>query len=201
MIFLFLENWWGPLEHTEKIFWSIALISSILLLIQIILGLLQRTVSVNDLQGTLESESHLMSEKFSFLSPRSVLLFFLLFGWSGVLLLHRDMGIWQLIGITAFCGILAMLVNAFLESQAMKIKNTAKPNLKDALFRTGKVSSSIPAYKNGFGKVSVQLRTGAQAVDAITDGDALPVGSIVKITQIIDENLLLVEAADGFSHN
>ena len=39
---------------------------------------------------------------------------------------------------------------------------------------------------------------GIKLVDAVTDGDTLPTGSTIKVVEIIDDNLILVEQADYF---
>ena len=40
MVLLFFEDWWGPLSSTEKVFWGISLVFSVLFLIQFVVSLI-----------------------------------------------------------------------------------------------------------------------------------------------------------------
>jgi len=91
-MFLFLEDWWGPLSSTEKVFWGISLVFSVLFLIQFVVSLIGLdfdTDSDVDVHADIETHSdYHLDPSFTLLSVRSIIAFFTFFGWSGVLVLN-----------------------------------------------------------------------------------------------------------------
>ena len=51
----------------------------------------------------------------------------------------------------------------------------------------------IPAARSGQGKVQVSFGGSVQELDAVTDGEQLPSGAKVRVVQLIEGRLLLVE--------
>ena len=105
-VFLFTE-WWISLGWDKQIFWSIAIVSSLLLLILLTLNLFGL-----DLDSESEEEGH--SRKPHFIDSRSVLVFFTTFGWmaislSGVLDQRRNILIFSLLA-----GIFAVFLVRFI---------------------------------------------------------------------------------------
>jgi len=45
------------------------------------------------------------------------------------------------------------------------------------------------------GKIQIQIQGSLHEMDAITEGDSLPTGSVARVKEIIDDKLLLVEKA------
>lgn len=61
------------------------------------------------------------------------------------------------------------------------------------LQKTGQVYITIPATKNGKGKIQISVNGAVHELDAITNGDILTSGEMIRVVQVIDNNLLLVE--------
>jgi len=51
----------------------------------------------------------------------------------------------------------------------------------------------IPAEKKGTGKVMVAVQGSVHEVDAMTEGEAIPTGTKVRVTRVIGAELLEVE--------
>lgn len=198
---LFLEDWWGPLASAEKVFWGIALVFSVLFLIQFVLSLIGLDFDGDadiDVGGDT-SLDHGLDADFTVLSVRGIIAFFTFFGWAGVLVLNAGYGIWPAIVFACLSGIAAMFVVGYMMYMFSKLSENGNINLNEALYHTGEVYLFIPANKNGYGKVHLKFQGALKEVDAVTDGDALPTGSSIKVVEIIDNNLILVEPADQFT--
>ncbi len=200
MMLLFLEEWWGPLSSTEKVFWSISLIFSVLFLIQFVLSLIGLDFNTDaDVDGVHVPSDTGLDTDFTILSVRSIIAFFTFFGWTGVLIIGRGGSIWTVIIFSVLAGIAAMFIVGYMMFQFSKLTEAGNADLKDTLYQTGEVYLSIPANKNGHGKIHIKLQGAIKEFDAVTDGDALPTGSAVKVVEVLDRNLLLVEVADQFT--
>lgn len=200
MVVLFLEEWWAPLNNAEKVFWAIALIFSVLFLIQFVLsiiGLDFDTEADIELGGEIDTGSDL-DPGFSVLSVRSIIAFFTFFGWTGALVLKSGGASWLAITLAFSAGTAAMLGVAYAMYQFYKMNESGTVNLKNAVLKNGEVYLPIPAYKNGQGKVHVKLSGALQELDAVTDGDAIPTGTKIKIIEVLNNNILLVEPSDNF---
>ncbi len=205
MVLLFFEDWWGPLSSTEKVFWGISLVFSVLFLIQFVVSLIGLDFDTDtdvDVHTDIDThgEYHL-DPSFTLLSVRSIIAFFTFFGWTGVLVLNAGGGIWAAIGFSSLAGLAAMFIVGYIIYMFTKLTEEGNVNLSKALYSTGEVYLSIPANKNGQGKVHIKVQGALKEVDAVTNGDALPTGSAVKVVEIIDDNLILVEQADYFLKN
>ena len=52
---------------------------------------------------------------------------------------------------------------------------------------------TIPAKGNGKGKIHISVNGSLHELDAITENDRIPTGSIVKIVDITSDNMVVVE--------
>ena len=203
MMLLFFEDWWGPLNSTEKVFWGISLVFSILFLIQFVVSLIGLDFDTDtdvDVDVDTHSEFHL-DPSFTLLSVRSIIAFFTFFGWTGVLVLSSGGGVWAAIGFASLSGLVAMFIVGYIIYLFTTLTEEGNINLTKALYSTGEVYLSIPANKNGQGKVHIKIQGALKEVDAVTNGDTLPTGSAIKVVEILDDNLILVEQADYFLKN
>lgn len=64
--------------------------------------------------------------------------------------------------------------------------------VSDTLHLTADVYLSIPAHKQGKGKISLSVKGSYHELDAVTEQDTIPSGAAVKIVKI-ENNLLVVE--------
>lgn len=198
MIILSLGTWWGNLSHTHQIFWAIALVFSILFLIQTILSMIGLEFSDADLDASADGGDFSMDADFSLISVKSIMAFFTLFGWAGVLLLNSGKEIWTTVGLSSIAGFVAMLSVAYLLYALTKLNESGNTDLTDAIFQTAEVYLAIPPAKSGQGKVHLKLQGAVKEMDAITEGSGVPTGSNVRVLEILDDNILLVESIEQY---
>ena len=55
---------------------------------------------------------------------------------------------------------------------------------------------SIPPHRNGFGKVHLNVRGVPNELEAITAGQAIQPGMAVRVIDIIEDEVLVVEPVD-----
>jgi hypothetical protein len=198
MILLFLGNWWGDLSNTQQIFWTIAIVFSILLLIQLALSMIGLEFNDADVDLHGEHADVHMGADFSLISVRSIIAFFTLFGWAGVLLLHAGKPIISTVLMSSLAGFIAMMGVSYLLYQLSKLGEGGNTDLNEAIYEIAEVYLAIPPAKSGQGKVHVQLKGALKELDAITEGNGLPIGAKVRILEILDDHILLVESVEQY---
>lgn len=193
-------GWWENLDGAGQAFWGIAIVFSVLFVIQFILSLIgldfdaeagldfsTETDAVSDSEVSLETE-------FSIFSVRSIIAFFMLFGWTGVLLLDAGFSVWLALIAAGIVGFLAMIMVAYLMFRISRMDESGTFNTRTAINNFGEVYLTIPATKTGYGKIHLKIKGSTREMDAVTDHpEQIPNGSRVKIIDVLDDNLLLVE--------
>lgn len=202
MVVTFIHgNWWGALSNTQQIFWTIAIVFSVLLLIQLVLSMIGLEFDDADVSiGTsAEDGGAELGGDFSLISVRSIIAFFTLFGWAGVMLLNAGKTILMTVLLSSLAGFIAMISVAYLLYLLSKLGESGNVDLTDAIFQTAEVYLSIPPAKSGQGKVHIEIQGALKELDAITEGNGLPTGANVRILEILDDNLLLVESVEQYN--
>ena len=64
---------------------------------------------------------------------------------------------------------------------------------KSAVGCEGKVYLTIPGERKGEGKVQITINNAVREYDAVTDGETIPTGKAIKVTEVINDYTLLVE--------
>ena len=139
-----------------------------------------------------------MGGDFALISVRSIIAFFTLFGWAGVLLLHAGKPILTTVLLSTLAGFIAMISVAYLLYLLSKLGESGNADLTETIFQTAEVYLSIPPAKSGQGKVHIKIQGALKELDAITEGNGLPTGASVRILEILGDNLLLVESVEMY---
>ncbi len=183
MLILLFANWWKSLSIDLHIFLSISIVFSTLLVILYIMSYVKVEEEADKYQEPTDGKNKLLSAKF-------IITFFTLFGWAGALLSF----LWDKLSLTFLysfiLGIAATLLFRWLSSSSTASRNF---KMEKALTSTGKVLRSIPPHRNGFGKVHLNIREAPYEIEAVTAGQELPRGASVRVIDILDEKIVLVE--------
>ncbi|HZV70490.1 MAG TPA: hypothetical protein VFG10_13135 [Saprospiraceae bacterium] len=186
-----INLWWESLSSAHQVFWFIAIIFSVLFLMQFILLLIGFETSGGGMDhpgdaGTYEHE-------FSALSMRSIIAFFTFFGWTGVLALNNNISVWVSVLIASLVGLAAMFIVAYMVFKFAQLEQSGSLNLYNALDQPGEVYLSIPGQGKGIGKVHLKVDGTVREVDAVTEGETLKTGTSIKVVEIMNGNILMVE--------
>lgn len=188
------SEWWASLSGPEQFFWGIAIITSVLFVLQFLLSML----GMHD-HGDFDGHGHggLMEDVdgLNLISIRGILIGLMIFGWTGVAAIAGGQSLmiaaaWALAG-----GILALVGVAYFMRFFLKMQDAGQNfDLHNALNEIGEVYLRIPPSQSGTGKVHITFSNMYQEIDAVTsNGSEIPTGAKVKVVEITDDKLLRVE--------
>ncbi len=189
-----MEEWFSALALFEKIYWSIALISSLIFVILLIMTLLggdAEDFDGGDVDADIEGDTGI---GFQFLSFKNLMGFLTIFGWSGIACLDGGLSKTLTVVISVICGLLMMFVMASLFYYLGKLQSSGTLKLKNALNQVGEVYLTIGANRSKIGKVSVTVQGTLRELDALTDEENdLVLGNVVRVKNVTDNGILIVE--------
>lgn len=189
-----MEEWFAVFTLFEKIYWSIALISSVIFVILLVMTLLggdAEDFEGGDVDADIDGDTGI---GFQFLSFKNLMGFLTIFGWSGIACLDGGLSKFLTVLISVICGLLMMLVMASLFYYLGKLQSSGTLKLKNALNQVGEVYLSIGANRSRIGKVSVTVQGTLRELEALTDEEKdLVLGNVVRVKNITDNGILIVE--------
>lgn len=195
MNFISINLWWESLSPAHQVFWFIAVVFSVLFLIQFVLLLIGLDADSPD--GFDQSFDHVDTGiEFSALSVRSIIAFFTFFGWTGVLALHNHLGVIIAVAFASATGLMAMFLVAYLIFKFAQLEQSGTLNIKHALEKQGEVYLTVPGQQLGQGKIHIMLQGSMRELDAVTDGEPIRTGAKVKVVDILEKNILKVEVLE-----
>lgn len=184
---------WQDLSLLEQIYWMVAVPSTLVFIVLLIM-----TIAGADVGGDIDTDVDATladgdSISFQFLSLKNIIGFFTMFGWSGLGFLHTDLAVWLVIVLSALCGFLMMLAMAALFYFMSKLAETGTLKMKNTIGHAGEVYLTIPAKREGVGKVQLIVQGSLQTLDAITDEtEPIVTSSIIEVVDVIGDQILLV---------
>jgi hypothetical protein len=192
MILLDISSWWQDLNSIEKIFWGIALLFSALFLIQLVLSFI-----AGDGDSSLgDADEYISGDEgtgHQFFTIKNLIAFFTIFGWTGIACLKGNMSKGAAIVFAVLAGSVVVLIMAFLFRSMSKLKQSGTLQIKNAIGLIAETYLFIPPNRGGFGKVHVKVQGSLHELQAITDdAEQIATGKLVKITDVINDAVLLV---------
>ena len=184
-----LINWFEALSPSLQIFWGISIFSSVVFAFQLLMTLMgfdsgaETDISEVDLDG-----------EFSLFSLRSIVAFLLFFGWTGVIILREGGSLTKAVTLGGIAGTIAMSIIAYLLYQMYKMEESGTISLLSAIGQEGEVYIPIPSKLNGKGKIQIKVENKLMELTAVTNQDKLSTGKKVKVLDVLEKNILLVEA-------
>ena len=178
------------LELPMQVFWGLAIISSIFFLVQTIMAFLGLDADTEDGAGFEDVEMDGASGYFTF---RNLINFMLGYGWGGVVLCESIPNMMWLQLAAMGVGVGFVLIFAFIIRQVMKLSTDKTFRMEEAIGQIADTYLRIPGYREGVGKVMVSVRGSMHELEAMTEGEAIPTGTKVRITKVIGSELLEVE--------
>lgn len=171
-------------------FWWVAIISGIIFLIQTILTFVGGADSdgINaDFDGDL-SDGHAPFQMFSL---RNLINFLLGFGWTGVAFYNSFESKAVLIALACGIGIFFVVLFFVIIRQILKLTEDNSFKIDRLKGKTGNVYLNIPAARQGAGKVQISYHNTSHELTAVTLGDFIPSGTLVKVDNIEDGILIV----------
>jgi hypothetical protein len=182
-----ISEWWGAFSQIEQIFWGIAILSTIIFIIQVALSFI-------GLDSDLESEFDDIDGGFSIISFRSLIAFLMFFGWGGIVSLNEGIGLSKTIMIAFLTGFLAMMAVAYLFSLMLRMQESGTVDLSTIIQDVADVYLTIPAKGSGKGRIQISVQGKVMELDAITDAEVIKTGAKARVLRILKDNVILVKS-------
>ncbi|NLO42616.1 MAG: hypothetical protein GX109_06265 [Bacteroidales bacterium] len=189
-----METWWSSMDITLQIAWVIALTTSLIFVIQMIMTFIGMDANA-DFSGDMgePSLSEVSSTPFQLFTFRNFINFFLGFSWSYIVFSGMLENQFWIIFISVLVGLFVVAGVMFIFVALSKMEESGNISITQTIGVTASVYIPIPAHKEGKGKVQLSVQNSVREYDAMTDGEALKTGNIVKVKEVLEGNLLLVE--------
>lgn len=197
-----MELWWTTLDTAHKVFYTIAIATSVVLVLQLILTVLgldghgDVDTDVGDVDADMGGIDH-HDTGVGVLSVRTIVAFFTGFGWGGVAALESGSGLIASILIALLCGGILMSAVFFLMRGLYGLRYSGTLDYRNAVGRAGSVYLPIPAGMEGPGQIEVLVQGRLCVVRAFTRApQRIANHARVRVVDVLDQQTLLVEPLD-----
>jgi uncharacterized membrane protein YeaQ/YmgE (transglycosylase-associated protein family) len=179
--------WWAELDATTQVFCTIGLISNVLFLIYVAIQLLGHNIDLEDM-----ATDHEGGLPFTILSIRGLLAFGMFLGYAAGAVYQSGFGLVSALIVGVFSGLLASWLAYKLLLLLLQLQSSGTLELENAVGKTATVHLSLPEKGTAHGKVMIELQGALREMDAISEGNALPTGTPVLVTEVNEQGHLVV---------
>ena len=200
-----IAMWWAALSPVMKILWGVTLAASLVFIIQSIMTFVGADAGTDfdmdvdtSMDGSDLSNIEGGSNLYTF---RNFVNFILGFGWSAILLQGSITSIPVLILVSVIIGIGLVAAVMYLFKWLASMQQSGNIDLsRSARGCEGKVYLTIPAARQGAGKVQIAIAGAIREYDAVTEGEEpLKTGAAIRVVDVLDSNTLLVEDINSYT--
>lgn len=196
MLILDFGTWWGNLLTVEKIYWGIALLSTVFFVIQMVMTFAGADSDI-DMEAEMPTDAEIDGDTgmgFQFFTLKNLLGFFTLFGWTGLGCLDMGMTLLPTLAISSASGLVMMTIMATIFYFMSQLTDDGSLQMKNAVGKTGTVYLVIPPKRAAVGKVTLQMQGRTIEMSAMTDDEVeIPTGSVVTVIEVVNNSILLVK--------
>lgn len=186
-----MTEWFSNLELFPKVYWSIALLGSLIFVITIILTFVGGDTDEIDTDAEIDSDTGV---GFQFITFKNLVGFFTLFGWSGIACIDAGLSKPITITISMVCGLIMMAIMGAMFYYMRKLNHSGTLNFKNAIGGVGEVYLTIGANRSSIGKAHVRIQGALRELEALTDSETdLKSGSVITVKQVTENGILIVE--------
>ena len=181
---------WSAMELLPKIYWAVAVMSSLAFVIIFGLSLLG---SSGDADTDVDSDCDTDISSYV-LSLKSIIGFLVAASWIGIVTIHNGLPIWITILSSLAAGVIMTTIIVILLTFFANMQYSGTLSTADTIGATGEVYLSIPPTKSGKGKVQINVQNAIRTYDAVTLTDEeLHQHDKIMVTAVDKEDVLIVE--------
>jgi len=173
-----------------KVLWGVALASSAIFIFQAVMtfaGMDSGTDFDADFDGDMDGHG-----AFQLFTLRNLVNFMLGFSWTAIALKNIISAQWLLTLVSALVGIGLVVAMMYMFLGMSRLQQSGNMDVKGAVGATGTVYLTIPGQRGGAGKIHIKIQNTLREVDAVTEGDTIPTGAMIKVTAILEDSILIV---------
>lgn len=122
---------------------------------------------------------------FSLFSVRAVAAFLAFFGLTGWWSTASGFSAVRGAGLSLLSGLVVMAAVAWLVSQQKRLNVEGNVDPRNAVGETASVYLRVPERGGGHGKIQVKVQGRTVELSAISSGEAIPTGAIVKVLRLV----------------
>lgn len=195
----FFYEWYNALPSTLQVYWVIALITSLIFLIQMVMTF----IGIGDADTDMDfgddvdfSDGNTLDAggAMQLFTIRNFVNFLLGLGWGGVCLYSLIPNPIVLAIVSVLVGALFVYIFLLIYKQMLKLEKNGAYRIDDCVGQIVDVYLAIPAKRSGVGKVQISFSGSVQELAALTDSDEpIRSGSKVRVLEIIDAATVLVQ--------
>ena len=185
----FLQQWFTSLSAIEQFFWSIALVASAIFLLQAIMTLVGMDADYDF--DFVDGDTMDAGGAMSLFSIRSIVNFFLGFGWGGVTMIGKTDSTFLIYLVAILAGCLFAYCYLYMRWKLKGLESNGMLNLSECVGMKGNTYLRIPGNRKGKGKIQISVNGSIHEFDAVTDGSEIPTGSNIRIVAIVGNSMLV----------
>ncbi len=187
-----MELWWNSLDLYLQIMWGIAIPASIIFAIQMVMTFMGMDAH-GDVSGDVSTDSD-GGVPFQLFTFRNFINFLLGFSWTGISFYSSISSPFWLTVLAGFMGALLVAIVMLIFYGLSRITEDGNININNAVGQTANAYYPIPAARSGSGKIQITIQQTVREYDALTDGELIATGRLVRVKSVIDSHTLLVES-------
>ncbi|WP_445747604.1 NfeD family protein [Polaribacter sp.] len=180
------------LDTLLKTFWFVAIPTSVIFIIQTIMTFMGADAS-DGVEADFNGDFDGTDAPFQLFSLRNMINFLLGFSWTGISFYTTITNKPLLIIISLAVGIVFVLLFFVIIKQVQKLAEDNSFKIENTLHKSAEVYLTIPENKKGKGKIMISVNGAYHELEAMTENDKIPSGSVVKVVKIENNNILIVE--------
>lgn len=192
-------EWYNGLPSTLQVYWVIALITSLVFVVQMVLTFIG--IGDADADADFGGDTDISDGStldaggaMQLFTMRNIINFLLGLGWGGVCLYSVIPNAVVLSIAAILVGVAFVYVFILIYRQMRRFEKNGAFDIKECVGHTVDVYLTIPAKRSGSGKVQVSFYGSVQELAALTDSDSpIRSGAKVRILEIVDGGTVLVE--------
>lgn len=184
-------EWIENLEPILKMFWYIAIPTSVVFILQTIMTF----IGIGDTDAVdldVESSFDTDAADFQLLTLRNLINFLLGFSWSGISLYGTLSNMFVLIVVSVIIGASFIYIFWLIMKQLYKFSEDNSFKMDEALYKNADVYLSIPGRMSGKGKILINVKGSTRELEAMTESEKIETGATVNVISI-NNNILIVE--------
>lgn len=210
-----MHEWWSEIPNFQKVFWYIAFPSTAIFIIQNILSILgvisfsddidffndgvSHDINLEDISNepheSMDYADYGNNEKRSFrlFTMRNCIIFLTVFSWTGITASSSGLNKMLTIILSFLLGLFIMIIVSSIFYFIGNLSENGSMKLTNAINKVGEVYLTVPAKRQGFGKVTIIIQGAYKELDAVTDGEDIKTGEKIVVIGVVQNQQLLVE--------